>query len=98
MNPRSVREMRLIGECLDDLLAGNLNKCGDKLMQRLKAIQRSHIDGNWNTAKHLEVGGDEDVSLISQRELRDAVTGQVVETRLASDAAKASSRAGSGQG
>eukprot|EP00973_Karenia_brevis_P047783 6633798-Karenia_brevis.AAC.1 len=33
MNARSVKEMRLISECLDDLLRGNLSQCGDRLMQ-----------------------------------------------------------------
>eukprot|EP00973_Karenia_brevis_P046593 6462400-Karenia_brevis.AAC.1 len=83
--------MRLIGECLDDLLRGDLSQCGDKLMQRLKAIQRSHLDGHWNTAKHLEIGTEADISLVSSGELREAVAGQVVETKLAADAAKASS-------
>eukprot|EP00973_Karenia_brevis_P034784 4799642-Karenia_brevis.AAC.1 len=68
--------MRLISERLDDLLRGNLSQCGDKLMQRLKAIQRSHLDGHWNTAKHLEIGTDADISLVSQSELREAVAGQ----------------------
>eukprot|EP00973_Karenia_brevis_P016904 2317730-Karenia_brevis.AAC.1 len=60
-------------------------------MQRLKAIQHSYLDGRWNTAKLLEIGTDTDISLVSDSELREAVAGQVVETKLAADAAKASS-------
>ena len=39
MGVRNVREMRMVGECLDALTRGELPKVGDMLMQRLKAIE-----------------------------------------------------------
>ena len=91
-----MHELHTIGQCLDDLVSGRVGELGDKLMQRLKAIQRAHIDGNWATASHLEVGAAEDVSLVTPAELCEATAGQMVAAKLREDVAKAGKKGGAG--
>ena len=95
MGVRNAKEMRTVGECLDALLRGDLATVGDMLMQRLKAIERAHKDGNWQTAAHLELCGDLDVGLATQEELQEAVRGRLTTEKLAADVkGKASGRKG----
>jgi len=52
---RNEREMRTLAESLDALLAGDLGRAGDILMQRFRACEVNLLDGDWNLAKHLEL-------------------------------------------
>eukprot|EP00959_Pyramimonas_sp_CCMP1952_P078268 1635958-Pyramimonas_sp.AAC.1 len=74
MGVRNTKEMRMIGECLDALLAGRLPELGDVLMQGLKAIEQARKDGRWAVAQHLEVGADVNASLARASEVRDAIS------------------------
>ena len=73
MGVRNVREMRMIGECLDALTRGELPHLGDMLMQRLKAIEQATKDGHWKVAEHLELVDSTDIGLASSAEVSAAV-------------------------
>ncbi|CAK0870953.1 unnamed protein product, partial [Prorocentrum cordatum] len=73
MGVRNVREMRMIGECLDALTRGDLPQLGDMLMQRLKAIEQATKDGHWKIAEHLELIDSTDIGLASSAEASAAV-------------------------
>ena len=74
MGVRNVREMRMVGECLDALQRGELPKVGDMLMQRLKAIEQATKDGHWQVARHLELVDGTDIGLASRAEVASAVS------------------------
>ena len=73
MGVRNVREMRMVGECLDALTRGDLPQLGDMLMQRLKAIEQATKDGHWKVAEHLELVDSTDIGLASSAEVSAAV-------------------------
>lgn len=52
---RNEREMRTLAEGLDAMLAGDLGRAGDILMQRFRACEVNVLDGDWTMAKHLEL-------------------------------------------
>ena len=47
--------MRTLAEGLDAMLAGDLGRAGDILMQRFRACEVNVLDGEWTLAKHLEL-------------------------------------------
>ena len=53
MSFRNSRELGTIAECIDALLAGDLPRLGDLLMQRLKAVQTAVVEGNWESCATL---------------------------------------------
>ncbi|CAK0842773.1 unnamed protein product, partial [Prorocentrum cordatum] len=91
MGVRNVREMRMIGECLDALTRGDLPQLGDMLMQRLKAIEQATKDGHWKIAEHLELIDSTDIGLASSAEVSAAVAsyseGAKLKDALSRDAA-----------
>ena len=52
---RNEREMRTLAEGLDAIMAGDLGRAGDILMQRFRACEVNVLDGDWTMAKHLEL-------------------------------------------
>eukprot|EP00971_Amphidinium_carterae_P041167 808394-Amphidinium_carterae.1 len=54
LNIRLRRELITLGEALDLLMSGSLDKVGDLLMQRIKALELSVREGTWERAGHLE--------------------------------------------
>ena len=52
---RAHRELLTLCTGLDLLLGGETMKCLDLLMQRLKAVEASVIDGNWSLGRHYEL-------------------------------------------
>ena len=52
---RAHRELITLGTCIDHLLESQTLQCLDVLMQRLKAVELSIQDGNWNLARHFEL-------------------------------------------
>ena len=52
---RAHRELITLGTCIDYLLTSQTLQCLDVLMQRLKAVELSIQDGNWNLARHFEL-------------------------------------------
>lgn len=52
---RAHRELVTLCTCLDLLMSGESVRCMDVLTQRLKAVEASVLDGNWNLARHYEL-------------------------------------------
>ena len=71
---RSERELRTLSEALDHLLLGNLDACGDILMQRFKAVELAGIAG-WAIASRMELIAPHFASAIPSEEL-EAVLGR----------------------
>ena len=88
---RNAREMRTVCECIDALLDGRLAHLGDLLMQRLKALQTAHAEGNWDTARFLELIPPGEVVLPSEEERRSAMRDRSMDLRLSRHGAKGSS-------
>ena len=55
LGKRNEREMRTLAESLDAILAGDLGRAGDILMQRFRACEINLLDGDWEMAQHLEL-------------------------------------------
>lgn len=96
MGMRNAHELQMVGECLDLLLSGDLAQLGDTLMQRLKAIQQAVTDGHWNVARHLEILDRDGATLASPAERREAVRGELFESKIRESIGKA--RPGGGKG
>ena len=79
---RNERELRTISESLDALLAGNICRCGDLLIQRFKAIETSIADSQWGVAKHFELIPDMDTSVVSLSEREHATKLELRERKL----------------
>ena len=94
---RTARELKTLAMVIDGLGAGQLPQVADICMQRLKALQSSVIDGNWSTAKRLELLPDDQLSLATFEERRIAARDELLHLKLreAQDKAAAAKR---GQG
>eukprot|EP00973_Karenia_brevis_P058396 8132496-Karenia_brevis.AAC.1 len=55
MSLRTKRELVTLAESIDPLVIGKEAQTEDLLVQRSKAVEAAHQDGNWNRAKHLEL-------------------------------------------
>ena len=90
---RTCRELRTLAECLDALLAGNLPRVGDILIQRFKALETSVADGGWTIARHLELLPQAEVGLSTDRERAIATRAELDRVKLAEAASRTRSRA-----
>ncbi len=57
-------------QVLDHLALGRVGEAGDVLTQRLKSIELSNHDGDWNRANHLELVPPDSGSLVRRNELK----------------------------
>ena len=96
MGMRNAHELQMVGECLDLLLSGDPAQLGDTLMQRLKAIQQAVTDGHWNVARHLEILDRDGATLASPAERREAVRGELFESKIRESIGKAKPGGGKG--
>ena len=78
---RSERELRTLSEALDHLLLGNLDACGDILMQRFKAVELAGIAG-WAVASRMELIAQRSVSAFPSEEREAALTREGEEKKL----------------
>jgi hypothetical protein len=85
---RTNNEMELICAVLDDLISGDLDKLGDVLVQRLRALQVSVTQG-WQVAEQLELSGRRDATLVGEDMMADAVSSRLQVSRLEDSTAKA---------
>ena len=92
MTQRDLHELHTIGLCLDDLINGQLNELGDKLMQRLKGLQQRQSDGHWQVAQRLEICDANDVNLATTAETRAAADDQKKAVQLQEKLAKSGLR------
>lgn len=60
---RTTREMRTVAHCIDAVARNDPLRALDILVQRLKALELSHVQGTWSQANQLElVMGDEEMA------------------------------------
>eukprot|EP00973_Karenia_brevis_P089894 12399956-Karenia_brevis.AAC.1 len=72
MGLRNSREALTLATAIDQILKGSPAGALDVLMQRLKALERSIIDGNWNTARWFELIPTSEANLSLQEEALQA--------------------------
>ena len=65
---RTMRELRCWCRALDLLARGENSQAADLAAQRVKAIERSIVDGNWSRAQHLELIDPEGATLLDKSE------------------------------
>ena len=80
--PRDSSEMRLLAECIDALMGGELPQLGDLLMQRFKALQSHVINGDWAQANQLEVGTKMPIELTTLEEKTAASRQMLLEYKV----------------
>ena len=70
---RNSRELLTIAQALDALVEGDLERVGDLLSSRFKALETATQEGNWNLARHYELIGDSKVTTASKEEREAAM-------------------------
>ena len=79
---RAQRELMTLGSALDLLLAGEVGRAADLLVQRFKAIEGSlAADGNWSVARHMELIPGQ-ASLSTQAEMSGAAKAELRALKL----------------
>eukprot|EP00438_Fugacium_kawagutii_P032553 Skav201089 [mRNA] locus=scaffold2562:74784:76346:+ [translate_table: standard] len=64
---RTTREMRTIAHCIDAVARNDPLRALDIMVQRLKALELSHVQGGWSQANQLElIMGDEEMATFRQ--------------------------------
>ena len=71
-----------LARALDALRSGSLPEVADLLLQRFKALECSVVQGDWQTAEHIEVIPKDQVGLATLDEKRAAQKQQILEARL----------------
>ena len=79
---RTERELRTLMLCIDHLIRGDLGRALDVMCQRVKALEKSVIDQNWNTARWLELIPTSEAMLIPRDEARAAIREGEAEARV----------------
>ena len=82
MTLRMQRELQTISVTLDHLLAGRLAQGSDTLTQRLKACETALLEGNWLTARHLELIPPAAASLVRAEEREMAAKQELKAAKL----------------
>ena len=78
---KSTSELRTLATALDNIATGDLATLADLLAQRFKAIQASIVDGNWSTARRLELVPSEHI-LASPLERRAAMKEELLHAKI----------------
>ena len=76
------REMKTLVEAIDALLEGSLDRVGDVLMGRYKALEDAATTGSWEVAQEYEAVAQRDDGLVSDAERQRAVALQLRRVRL----------------
>eukprot|EP00973_Karenia_brevis_P030564 4215763-Karenia_brevis.AAC.1 len=82
MSLRTTRELVTLAEAIDQLVSGKVAQTADLLVQRFKAVEAAHQDGNWNRAKHLELIPDAAVSAMTTKEREEIAKREKEELKL----------------
>ena len=69
---RSSKELRTLAHCIDLICRNDPLRSLDVMIQRLKAIELSHIQGNWHQASQLELVMSEDQLATFRQEVKAA--------------------------
>ena len=76
------REMKTLVEGIDALLEGSLDRVGDVLMGRYKALEDASTSGSWAVAREFEAVPQVDDGLVTDAERQRAVALQLRRVRL----------------
>ena len=79
---RNGRELLTLAATLDALVVGDLDRVGDLLVTRFKAVETATQEGHWGVAQHHELLGDGRVSAVSPEELESALRAEASALRL----------------
>ena len=93
-----VRELHHLSNAIDALRQGDLDLLGDLLASRFMAIHQSMLDGNWTSARHLELLPLEDNSAAGSGILLEARKFAKLSAKLQNQDYWTSSGAGRGRG
>jgi len=81
MTLRNWRELLTLSQVMDLCLSGKVDSGLDMVAQRMKAIERSLVDGNWNQARWMELIPTGDALLASRMESKAAQRAEQEERR-----------------
>jgi hypothetical protein len=81
MTLRNWRELLTLSQVMDLCLSGKVDSGLDMVAQRMKAIERSLVDGNWNQARWMELIPTGDALLASRMESKAAHRAEQEERR-----------------
>lgn len=81
MTLRNWRELLTLSQVMDLCLAGKVESGLDMVAQRIKAIERSLVDGSWNQARWMELIPTGDALLASRVETKAAHRAEAEERR-----------------
>ena len=79
MGLRTARELETLCLIVDELLAKRTSSALDILLQRLKALERTLIDQNWNVSRWFELIPTTEALLSKRRESMAALTAEKVD-------------------
>eukprot|EP00971_Amphidinium_carterae_P076992 1521181-Amphidinium_carterae.1 len=65
---RNLQEMRCWALVLDAITRQELGRASDFAAQRLKALERASLDGNWNLAQYLDLTPSDKATLLDRTE------------------------------
>ena len=82
MSLRNSRELRTLSVAMDHIITGEVAQAADVLVQRFKAVEAAHADGNWGASKHLELIADGTISAITDQEKKHAARREKEEVKL----------------
>ena len=68
MNLRTQRELRTLFVALDLLARSSPGRAADVICQRVKALERSVVEGHWQSAQHLELIPSETGTMLEREE------------------------------
>ena len=88
MTLRNWRELLTLSQVMDLCLAGKVESGLDMVAQRIKAIERSLVDGSWNQARWMELIPTGDALLASRVEAKAAHRAEAEERRRAAPPAR----------
>jgi len=84
---RNEREMRTLAEGIDAILAGDLGRAGDILMQRFRACEVNVLEGDWSLARHLELIPQHQISSVPAGMRQEMIREQNLANKLISGSA-----------
>ena len=82
IGPRNVSELKMLAETIDALNSGDLAHLGDLLMSRLQSVETSILDGDWETAQHLDLSAQGRVTLASVEDRMKAARKSLLHLKL----------------
>ena len=80
--------MRTIAESIDAIMAGDVPRAGDILMQRFRSCETKARDGTWTLGQHMELIPQSRISSIPEGMRRQVITEENQHRKLAKGGGK----------